>query len=150
MSTPKQVPSDLDRHSIGDAIKDAMARRRVKLRELSKATGIPYRSLQNYCLGTSAVPAPALARIAEALDVSADWLLLGTEPKLDKETIEVVLEFFDSVVRPEMDSKDRSAAADAFLKLYEYIYIHHFSLPGVKITVEKRAQPTASSEEDNK
>lgn len=108
------------------------------LRELSDATGIPSRTLQNYLLGiTTGIPVLAVAKIAEALDVSADWLILGREPNLDKETLMFVLEYFDDVIRPQIASEGVEAAADAFLKFYERVYITHYSLPGVKLVGQK-------------
>ncbi len=128
-----------------------MARRQVGLRDLSDATDIPYRTLQNYLLGTtSGIPVVALAKIAEALDVSADWLILGREPNLDKETLVVVLEYFDDVIRPQISSTGMEAAADAFLHFYERIYIHHYSLPGVEVIYHKARKATGAAAGDKR
>jgi len=118
-----------------------MARRRVGLRDLSEATDIPYRTLQDYLLGNSRIPVSALAKIAEVLDVSADWLILGREPNLDKETLIVVLEYFDDVIRPQIASAGMEVAADAFLKFYERVYMHHYSVPGVKVVYQRPGKP---------
>ncbi len=147
MSKLNQEGFRLENHSVAGAIKDAMARRRMGLRELSDATGIPSRTLQNYLLGiTSGIPVLAVAKIAEALDVSADWLILGREPNLDRETLLIVLKYFVDVIRAEISSEDLEAAADAFLKFYEHIYIHHYSLPGVAVRYQRSGkQPDAKA-----
>lgn len=140
--------SEPTRHSIAGAIKEAMARRRVSLRGLSDATGLPYRTLQNYLLETRPMPARAVALIAEALDVSADWLLMGREPLLDKDIVKWVLEDFDDFVRPEMERSNIDGAAEIFLKLYERMYILDYSMPGLgpMLTRRKKKTPPAGGE----
>ncbi len=49
-------------------------------KELAKRSGVPNRSISNYVTRKSTMKADALAAIAEALGVSADWLL-GLEDK---------------------------------------------------------------------
>lgn len=58
-------------------LRAAIRWRRVKMTQLAEATGIPYRTVQNYLSGTSALPASALGRICLAIGVSADWVLYG-------------------------------------------------------------------------
>ena len=127
---------DIDRHSIAGAIKEVMARRRVSLRQLSEATELPYRTVQNYLRETSPIPARALARIAKALDVSADWLLFGREPNIDREALKVLLGSFDRLIKPQITASGLDAAADVFLSLYEFVYLHHYTLPDVPISLD--------------
>src|SRR3546814_3512616 len=51
--------------------------------DLSKEAGIPYGTLQGYLLERHPMPAEALGKIAEILDVSADWLISGKPARLD-------------------------------------------------------------------
>lgn len=148
MSTPNQVSKPGARHSIGGAIKEAMRRRGVRLRELAEAAEIPYRTLQNYLLDTSPIPARALAQVAEVLDVSADWLVSGREPNIDKETLKLVLDYFDEFIRPTMEKSGADRAADEFIKLYRRIYIHHYKFPGIGIRVVAKA-PAPTREPDD-
>jgi len=48
--------------------------------ELSRRTGIPRRTLENYLSGRSEPKAAAVSAIAKTAGVSSDWLLLGVEP----------------------------------------------------------------------
>jgi len=48
--------------------------------ELSRRTGIPRRTLENYLSGRSEPKAAAVSAIAKTAGVSSDWLLLGAEP----------------------------------------------------------------------
>lgn len=147
MSTRKSVSHGGER-SLAGAIKDAMALRRVGLRWLSDATAIPYRTLQDYLLERHNIPALALGRIAEALDVSADWLLLGREPMIDKDIIKHVLEDFDEFIRPAIKQSGVDAGAEVFIKLYERNYVLQYSLPGVGVMLAKRKRkaPDESAE----
>lgn len=48
--------------------------------ELSRRSGIPRRTLENYLSGRSEPKASAISAIAIAADVSTDWLITGLEP----------------------------------------------------------------------
>jgi transcriptional regulator with XRE-family HTH domain len=72
-----------------DAIFRARARlrawlkiRRMTLREVATATGIPYRTVQSYVAGDTAIPMGALRRICLVSGASADWILFG-QPIVD-------------------------------------------------------------------
>lgn len=144
------MSSDLAYHSIAGTIKEAMALRRLSLRDLSDATGLPYRTLQNYLLETRPMPARALALIAEALNVSADWLLLGREPLLDKDIIKWVLEDFEDFVRPEIERSGMDAGAEIFLKLYERMYVLHYSMPGLGPMLAQRKRKTPPRDDEGR
>ncbi|GAB4366867.1 MAG: hypothetical protein Kow00114_25110 [Kiloniellaceae bacterium] len=60
-----------------------MAGQRVTMKGLSKEAGIPYGTLQGYLLERHPMPAEALGKIAEILDVSADWLISGKPARLN-------------------------------------------------------------------
>lgn len=49
--------------------------------ELSRRSGVPRRTLENYLSGRSEPKATALAAIAAAASVSLDWLIVGQEPR---------------------------------------------------------------------
>src|SRR3546814_3511917 len=53
------------------------------MKGLSKEAGIPYGTLQGYLLERHPMPAEALGKIAEILDVSGDWLISGKPARLD-------------------------------------------------------------------
>lgn len=76
-------------------IRGAMARRRLNMRGLSDLTKIPYRTLQGYLLGRYPTPADALARIAEALGVSADWLIFARPATLDRHCLAIAISLLD-------------------------------------------------------
>src|SRR3546814_6185854 len=65
--------------SMAGRIRAAMATHRVTMKGLSKEAGIPYGTLQGYLLERHPMPAEALGKIAEILDVSADWLISRSE-----------------------------------------------------------------------
>lgn len=77
-------PTSKDDSQIADRVRVLMALRKVKLRGLSELTGIPYHTLQSYLLARHTIPAPAVGKIAVALGSSADWLILGEPPRLDR------------------------------------------------------------------
>lgn len=54
----------------------------LKITEASGASGIPYRSWQNYLRGEREPGAEALLAISARLRISADWLLTGEGPML--------------------------------------------------------------------
>jgi len=64
---------------------------------------------------------------------------------LDKETLKIVLQCFDDVVRPQIINADMEATADAFVTFYEQIYIHHYSLPDYELTYQKAGRLTGKA-----
>lgn len=68
-------PSLVDDLLIGRALNDARRRRGLRQSEVSVATGIPVRTLQDYEHGRSSVPAARRQKLAEALGL--DPALLG-------------------------------------------------------------------------
>lgn len=58
-------------------IRSVMRAQRISIRQLSKDTAIPYRSLQNYFSGIHSMPIDVLQKICSTLGVSADWVLYG-------------------------------------------------------------------------
>lgn len=55
--------------------KAAMADREVNMRQVAEATGINHNTLVNYSMRRTQPTAPKICAIADALDVSADYLL---------------------------------------------------------------------------
>ena len=71
---------------IADRLRVALARLGMTMAELSKKSGMPYRSIQNYLSGKQNPGAEALIKIKEALGVNIDWILTGVGEMLDKST----------------------------------------------------------------
>lgn len=67
-------------------------RRGLSIRRLAATAGLPYKTVQNYLSGRHRIPAGALARLAAALDVSADWLVFGQAATFNKEALVDALE----------------------------------------------------------
>lgn len=121
MSTQNKARNSAD-VLIAQRIKDRMKQQRFTLRALSQGTGIPYRTFQSYMLAAHTIPAPALGRIAEALDVSADWLILERPPNIDKEVVALSIRLFSGQVQPVLEKFSLSAGAEIFVKIYERNY----------------------------
>lgn len=72
------MAQELNNKSIGNRIKEARVAVHLTQEILAERTGL---SLTHMCAienGYSGASLPAIARIAECLDVSLDWLVLGT------------------------------------------------------------------------
>ena len=112
-----------------------MAAQRFTIRKLSSTTGLPYRTLQGWLLGTHAFPAAALGRIAEALGVSTDWLIFGSPAALGRHCLAIAIAKLD-----EMKSAANRAGhemsllsqAQLFADFYkeEYLSIYEGGAPG--------------------
>ena len=63
--------------TLADRLREAMKARSMTLRAVGEASGIPYRSLQNYMSGNQSPGAEPLLKLREALHISIDWLLTG-------------------------------------------------------------------------
>jgi len=61
--------------TIGERVRLARLNKKMSQQELSDKSGVAYKSLSRYELGTTIPPADALKAIADALGVSADALL---------------------------------------------------------------------------
>lgn len=64
---------------IGERIVKLLKEKNKTRRLLSDVTGISYASIGCYCRGVRMMDALNLALIADALEVSADYLLFGSE-----------------------------------------------------------------------
>jgi transcriptional regulator with XRE-family HTH domain len=72
--------------TIADRIRLIRQQKNIAQNELAQKTGINVKSLSRYELGNTIPPADALAAIAKALEVSADYLITGEEVDIkDKE-----------------------------------------------------------------
>lgn len=60
-----------------EGIKRAMAEGKVSMKRLSARTGLPYRTLQNYLLGTARMPASAYVMICRELGIDNQYVLQG-------------------------------------------------------------------------
>lgn len=58
-------------------LRERRTTQRLTVGQLSEASGLPPTTLQNYLSGRQAPGAAALARLAVALETTADWLLFG-------------------------------------------------------------------------
>jgi len=109
--------------TIAERIRLARQKEKLSQTDLADASGVNKKSLSRYELGTSIPPADALKAIADALGVSADFLLSDNAVKIkDKELFEkfevvqeidgdirvVINNFLDMVIR---DFKTQKAYA---------------------------------------
>ena len=107
--------------TIGERIRLARLNKKMSQQELSDKSGVAYKSLSRYELGTTIPPADALKAIADALGVSADALLNDENVQIkdiellkkfqviqdmNDKTKDVVTTFLDLVIR---DFKARQA-----------------------------------------
>ncbi|MFC7455028.1 helix-turn-helix domain-containing protein [Insolitispirillum peregrinum] len=91
---------------------------------LSKASGIPRRTLENYLSGRSEPKASALFAIAKSAGVSIDWLIAGYEaenagmpsaaPIVSQPTVSVP----DAIQRQPLDEDLHASIADGISKAY--------------------------------
>jgi len=75
------------------------------IKDFSEKSGVPYRTIQTYLLGTASPTANTLYRISEAFDVSLDWLVKG-EGKIflnDKESNSILPGVFIERLRKDLD-----------------------------------------------
>lgn len=68
------MPTDAIARTLGSNIRAEMGRRKVNMSKLSRATGIP-RTTLTHQIDVGSLSAPALVRIAQALDVEVSYLL---------------------------------------------------------------------------
>lgn len=107
--------------TIGERVRLARLNKKMSQQELSDKSGVAYKSLSRYELGTTIPPADALKAIADALGVSADALLNDENVQIkdiellkkfqviqdmNDKTKDVVTTFLDLVIR---DFKARQA-----------------------------------------
>lgn len=69
--------SDFIDELIVNGVKRALGEKRWSVRQLSSLTDIPYRTLQKYTSGETKMPAAALVRICDVLDVDLYYLVHG-------------------------------------------------------------------------
>jgi len=63
--------------SIKNRLKLIMDDKRMNLKEFSEACDLPYKTLQNYILGTRKIGVEALTNIGLQMKVDINWLLTG-------------------------------------------------------------------------
>lgn len=59
--------------SIIDAVRDVMDRRRLKLTDIARDIGIPYRSLQNYMSKRSMIPLDVYIKLCARIGITPDY-----------------------------------------------------------------------------
>lgn len=67
-------------NTIGQRLQAAIKSKGLKYTDVSRATGIPYSTIQNYLVDSRKPSADILIMLATGLNFSLDWLLLGVEP----------------------------------------------------------------------
>lgn len=117
-STPKYAES-----RVLERLVAAMAVRSCSMAWLSRATGIPYRSLQNYLAGRVKLSLPVAAKLADALRVSLDWLAYGRGATFDPI---VLREALDALAAS--DARSLRERADAFADFYLSTYRDEYDL----------------------
>lgn len=98
---------------------------------ISEKTGIPLKSISNYCLGISPPKLEPLIQIAKATNVSLDWLATGEgmpekdhldemvkDIKVDADLMAEIVK----VVNEYLDSLDRELPPEKLGKIYAYLY----------------------------
>ena len=68
----------IDDAQLVSGLKRAMDASRVTLRELSRQTEVPYRSLQNYMSGRSRLPADVYVALCAALGIDTQYVVQGS------------------------------------------------------------------------
>ena len=88
---------------IFEALKRFRKEQAVSQRQLAEKIGVPYQSYQTYESGSSVPSSKVIIKIAQAFDVSSDYLLgLRDTPKpneVDAEEIKEALALRDAVIR---------------------------------------------------
>ncbi len=103
-------------------LREAMAVRGVTIRALSKESGVPYRSLQNYLRGEHVMSIHALKKIVDALRISSDWVPSGHAASFDDEVLADSLTVVEDV-RVLSDYKVTiEEGAKMFIKFYQKFY----------------------------
>jgi hypothetical protein len=104
----------------------AMALRSSSMAGLSRATGIPYRTLQDYLAGRNKLPLTAAAKLADALRVSLDWIAYGRGATFDRVILLEALAALapsDATLANARSLRDRAASfADFYLTFYRNEY----------------------------
>jgi transcriptional regulator with XRE-family HTH domain len=77
-NTPNQVSGKGDQTQLVAALREAMRKHRVSMRQLSDDLAIPYRSIQNYFSGESRLPADVLIAICRKVGLEVDYLAKGS------------------------------------------------------------------------
>jgi hypothetical protein len=113
------------------------------MRRLSTVTGTPYRTLQNYLGGTHPMPAPTLARIADALEVSADWLLFARPATFDRDCLKRALDMLDAQ-RNALQRFDSGASLGALAIIFDGVYSDLYSDRHGSSADSKTAKPGAT------
>lgn len=101
--------------TIGERIRLARQNKKMSQQQLAEKSGVYYKSISRYELGTSIPPADALKAMADILGVSADYLLSDDESvkikdkelfkkfeiiqNMNDKTKEVIDTFLDLVIR---------------------------------------------------
>ncbi|MGH9856710.1 MAG: helix-turn-helix domain-containing protein [Acidobacteriota bacterium] len=115
--------------AIARRIGAAMATRALTMRELSERAGVPYGSLQNYLLEKNNVPAPTIGKIAEALGVSTDWLILGKPSAFDRVLFVELLPLISSLLQEAKGKLSEEEIAQIFLDEYTRRHLRNYSEP---------------------
>lgn len=98
---------------------------------ISEKTGIPLKSISNYCLGISPPKLEPLIQIAKATNVSLDWLATGEgareKDSLDEMTKNIRIDAdlmaeLVKIVNEYLDSLDRELPPEKLGKVYAYLY----------------------------
>ena len=113
-------------------VRAAMAVRDVSIRDLASTIGLPYRTLQNYLLGTNQMPAKIVGKVAEALNVSSDFFLLGRVDLFDMRLLSDTLHLVEDWRRHGGDKVSLDDAAALFAADYNRDYQRQFEYEGME------------------
>lgn len=92
---------------------------------ISEKTGIPLKSISNYCLGISPPKLEPLIQIAKATKVSLDWLATGTESpektsgKPDKKELLHAIETVEETLSSAKKNIEPLKKAELILAIYD-------------------------------
>lgn len=103
-----------------------MRARSMNLRDLSRATGMPYGTLQAYLSGKRAIPAQAVVAICRALGISADVLLFG-RPMLDRAALLRAIQLQEGIRQLSKDWTSSDVAANMLMDFYWRELCEHLS-----------------------
>jgi len=70
---------------VNDRLKKVLNILNISIKELSKSTNIPYRTMQDYIAGKRNISIEAVLKICTQYGIKADYLICGKEPIFESE-----------------------------------------------------------------
>jgi transcriptional regulator with XRE-family HTH domain len=116
----------------------------MTMRSLADTADLPYRTLQDYLRGTHSIPAVAIAKIASALEVSADWILRERGAQFDVKITANCLSIIEDVRQLSTHQQPWESCAVLFTKFYNREYADTYGPRPGELVANDSDAPTAS------